>query len=468
MDEYSVQVLPSIADLPASVQPASPDYHVTAASGTHLQCYVHTPNKRAQANASTPGAAQPAATPSAFQSLPTVTPAPATASAAEWRIPAGVSGQPGSQAEAVEQAVRAAIGRQCLYEHVGYWTYELCPFDRVRQMHFDQAASHASQPAALPENHPAPAFEQKLPSAVQVLGVWAPAASTLQAASPNTRALHQSYLQGDANRNVQVRYVCGGDPSLPPQARQSDVAGVTRIVSISEHPTLHYTVIVSVADSTVCELLGAHVPAVHQLNGTCMHRQDGWWTYTLCIGRHLKQYHDEDGTRVADHLLGVYDWQYGEVLDVPEHGSIVSATLDPLLPSDLHVSTSPITAGEAAKPALVQMYTQGSSCDMTGEARQAEVRLTCNKQAHAQLQSVREVRTCQYEAVVASWLACKQPALAALQPDMAKESHQVLCVPVPISADATLAAEATPSPSPSSSPDAGTAEVEAHGTLSST
>ena len=45
------------------------------------------------------------------------------------------------------------------------------------------------------------------------------------------------------------------------------------------------------------------------LSGKCLYRIEGWWTYEVCFGSHVRQYHEEadKSPPKMDYYLGKFD-----------------------------------------------------------------------------------------------------------------------------------------------------------------
>lgn len=86
-----------------------------------------------------------------------------------------------------------------------------------------------------------------------------------------------------------------------------------------------------------------------RLQGTCLYRMDGWWTYEFCYKRHVRQYHRDPhtGQDTVSFMLGTW------------------------------VEGGATRAGPSNNPALglslEQAYEGGTVCDLTGQERVTKV-----------------------------------------------------------------------------------------------
>lgn len=369
-------------------------------------------------------------------------------------LPAEPSGPADEKAASTLQRVADLIASwqpPCVLKRVDYWTYEVCGGREVRQFHEVTQAQALPQPTsasggtaggtagsadgstagaggdsgAVPPAQAAAraaaaattggsvqstqaAVESQSQSqesqeqvSVKSLGTYVPDSGTL-GSSAATGAVTYSvrYEGGEGGRSTTVVYSC------EPAGMSS---GVQReLVRVAEEPQLHYTIHIGSRDAALCELLVSPSRLLSGLNQSCIEHVDGWWTYELCLGIRLRQYHNDAGKAVQDSIIGVYDWRAGESVDTGKIG---------------------------APPALVQKYSGGSPCDVrSGLPRQASVRFECVAPEAAEgggsgssgstasarysgshtlsLLSIKENPTCEYTISFGTALACQHPAVS--------------------------------------------------------
>jgi hypothetical protein len=94
-----------------------------------------------------------------------------------------------------------------------------------------------------------------------------------------------------------------------------------------------------------------------ELEGKCIIANAGWWSYEVCYGKEVRQYHEEqDGTRPSDWSMGVF---------VPD---------DKKKADEIEVVSADTGAHEIA-----QHFAGGQHCDENGELRSTRVVYTCCK-----------------------------------------------------------------------------------------
>ena len=243
--------------------------------------------------------------------------------------------------------------------------------------------------------------------------------SSLGASATGALALRQLLRGGTDGRATLVQWLCD-PPGMEPGA-------LVDIVSVTEQPPLNYSIVVGTREPAVCELLPSPQWLVAALNQTCFEHVEGWWTYEVCFGLHLRQFHAEQGSGkpVQESLIGAYDWARGEQL---------------------------APAGVGTAPAVVQHYEKGTACDIrNAEPREAFVRFECapsvptgtgdaasaSTQGRAapvafvtvgpnqlSLLSIREAPSCVYTITIGSALVCDHPDVS--------QSMPVVALPPPV------------------------------------
>ena len=143
----------------------------------------------------------------------------------------------------------------------------------------------------------------------------------------------------------------------------------------------------------------------------CFSLEDGWWTYQLCVGHYLRQYHAEGNPpRVVDeYKLGHYEPPTAVI------GRLLMTSNEP-----------GVSKHEGA---LIANYSGGTKCDLTGRPRRTRVLFKCGSELEergAVLESVRETSSCEYDAVLRTPLICKH---ATFRPKGTQEVRYIDCFP---------------------------------------
>ncbi|KAL1194866.1 OS-9-like protein [Cardamine amara subsp. amara] len=151
------------------------------------------------------------------------------------------------------------------------------------------------------------------------------------------------------------------------------------------------------------------------LSENCLLRQESWWSYEFCHQKSVRQLHVEDDKIVQEFFLGTYD-------------SEATATFNQ------NVSDSSST--DASQRYHSHVYTNGTSCDLTGSPREVEVRFVC-AETRAMVTSITELSTCKYALTVQCPTLCKHPLFQLEKP----VSHTIHCNPIQVEEDMTRTEE---------------------------
>uniref|UniRef100_G3NQ78 Endoplasmic reticulum lectin n=1 Tax=Gasterosteus aculeatus aculeatus TaxID=481459 RepID=G3NQ78_GASAC len=114
---------------------------------------------------------------------------------------------------------------------------------------------------------------------------------------------------------------------------------------------------------------------------SCSYRIESYWTYEVCHGKHIRQYHEEKET--------------GQKISVQEYflGNVPTKNIEGQL--------TPFFALEMGN---------GTPCVLKqNEARSTSVLYVCHPEAKHEILSIAEVTTCEYEVVVLTPLLCAHP-----------------------------------------------------------
>ena len=152
---------------------------------------------------------------------------------------------------------------------------------------------------------------------------------------------------------------------------------------------------------------------------SCAYRLEHYWTYELCHGRFLRQYHEErEGKTVKldEYYLGKYD----------------KDTYN----ADIEAIKDQVRLGKNKKPQKKRVETMnmpyleltmkdGTICDLNGLPRMARVQYVCYPSGKHEMYSFKETTTCEYEVMVLSPLLCSHPDY---RPESSNEQH-INCKP---------------------------------------
>jgi len=137
--------------------------------------------------------------------------------------------------------------------------------------------------------------------------------------------------------------------------------------------------------------------------GACSYRLESYWTYEVCHGEYVRQYHDaKEGkeTKTLEFFLGRYSQETFMAQIAQSSAAAGEATA--AKPKTLRLE-------EVDLPYLEVVYADGTVCDLTGQPRQTQVRYVCHASGRHELVSFQETSSCQYVIVVLSPLLCSHP-----------------------------------------------------------
>lgn len=137
----------------------------------------------------------------------------------------------------------------------------------------------------------------------------------------------------------------------------------------------------------------------------CLTKTRNWWTYEICYGKSIKQFHVENGhPEGAIIFLGLYesDFDWNNETNLEQFNK----------------------TGQQKYHS--QIYSHGSKCDITGVPRRAEVRYFCDEDSTDYVESVEEPETCSYVFTVHTSRVCAFPPLKRISPT---KPYTISCSP---------------------------------------
>lgn len=159
-----------------------------------------------------------------------------------------------------------------------------------------------------------------------------------------------------------------------------------------------------------------------RLDKGCLYYIESYWTYAVCYGEDVKQFHDATQIRLE-----------GRHTPKPEKGTPVYI----LGRFDSDTNTS-IGHSESAHY-VSQKLRHGSQCDLTKMDRTVEIQYVCSrKDDHEVIASVKEIRTCAYQVTIHSPHLCEDPVF---MPSNEPEMNKIMCKRILSDEDAEKRAE---------------------------
>ncbi|XP_031552840.1 endoplasmic reticulum lectin 1-like isoform X2 [Actinia tenebrosa] len=143
----------------------------------------------------------------------------------------------------------------------------------------------------------------------------------------------------------------------------------------------------------------------------CSYRLEAYWTYELCHGKHVRQFHDErtqKGVKLQEYFLGkAYvpdkkDRKVSEPKPIPEPP--ITNHKD-----GKNIARKPLTRKLEGRdmPYFEVVMGNGTTCDLlSGKPREIHVLYFCHPQGNNEILSVKEMSTCVYEMEVITPSLC--------------------------------------------------------------
>ncbi|XP_012060048.1 PREDICTED: endoplasmic reticulum lectin 1 [Atta cephalotes] len=154
---------------------------------------------------------------------------------------------------------------------------------------------------------------------------------------------------------------------------------------------------------------------------SCSYRLESYWTYELCHGRYVRQYHeDREGKKIKmqEYYLGT--------LDKAQRAKL-SAYYDEQAKNPNRKLYIPIKKIDGINMPYVEIeMTDGTMCDLNNKPRTVKVLYVCYKHGKHDVYSLKETMSCEYEAIVLSPVLCNHPDY---KPQDTGE-NQITCQPV--------------------------------------
>ncbi|CAJ1067458.1 endoplasmic reticulum lectin 1 isoform X2 [Xyrichtys novacula] len=133
---------------------------------------------------------------------------------------------------------------------------------------------------------------------------------------------------------------------------------------------------------------------------SCSYRIESYWTYEVCHGKHIRQYHEEKETG-QEYFLGNAAQKSSSTEAAEETAKVKSEDPTEVPTKNIEGQLTPYFSLEMGN---------GTPCVLKQNmARSTSVLYVCHPEAKHEILSVAEVTTCEYEVVVLTPLLCAHP-----------------------------------------------------------
>ncbi|KAB8263405.1 glucosidase II beta subunit-like protein-domain-containing protein [Aspergillus pseudonomiae] len=167
-----------------------------------------------------------------------------------------------------------------------------------------------------------------------------------------------------------------------------------------------------------------------EMEGKCMYYVSGWWSYSFCYKKQIKQFHAlPSGSGIPNYppmedpathsfILGRFSRANEEEDGEAERKRTAEATTTATTTDVAELQTN------GGSRYLVQRLEGGTKCDLTGKNRKIEVQFHCHPQSTDRIGWIKELTTCSYLMVIYTPRLCNDVAFL---PPQQEELHSIEC-----------------------------------------
>ncbi|XP_060553058.1 endoplasmic reticulum lectin 1-like isoform X1 [Ruditapes philippinarum] len=191
------------------------------------------------------------------------------------------------------------------------------------------------------------------------------------------------------------------------------------------------------------------------LQSSCSYRIESYWTYELCHGKHIKQYHDnkelglqkpklqeyylgqisktvtEDNKKTGVDKSGTVNKGDGSPrmgMEKDEVGGETGKGTEEVAGKDDNTRTTEKKQQEIRSvkidgldlPFFSVNMTDGTVCDLTGKPRQSHIKYICQPNGRGEIYQLKETSSCEYDIIVLTAVLCQHPAFKPKDPPVSK------------------------------------------------
>lgn len=136
----------------------------------------------------------------------------------------------------------------------------------------------------------------------------------------------------------------------------------------------------------------------------CSYKFEVFWIYELCHGKYLRQYHEENAKYKAK-ITQEYYLGKMEPEQIKAHDEEYNRKLEER--ANIGEPRPTILVNGHHKPFVMFNMTSGTKCDLTKKSRVSRIIYVCNEEPNLELYSIKEISTCEYEAIVLAPMLCQ-------------------------------------------------------------
>ncbi|XP_023175325.1 endoplasmic reticulum lectin 1 [Drosophila hydei] len=140
---------------------------------------------------------------------------------------------------------------------------------------------------------------------------------------------------------------------------------------------------------------------------TCSFRIEAYWSYEICHGHHVRQYHEErEGKNVKFQEYYLGKWS-------EEKTELAKKTWELERKADGKPKYKTLKIDNTRYPYFEMEFTDGTMCDIIDAPRTTMVRYVCYPHGKDDIYSFKETSSCNYEAIILTSSLCAIPAFHA-------------------------------------------------------
>ncbi|CAH0714622.1 unnamed protein product, partial [Brenthis ino] len=133
----------------------------------------------------------------------------------------------------------------------------------------------------------------------------------------------------------------------------------------------------------------------------CSYRLESYWSYEVCHGRYIRQYHEEreaKQVKTQEFFLGHWNAQKQMKLEA-----------DLKLAAESKAKPKTTKVEGLTLPYVEMAMDDGTLCDLNGKSRLTRILYVCYSHGKHEVYSFKETSTCEYEIIILSPLLCEHP-----------------------------------------------------------
>ncbi|KAM7540317.1 hypothetical protein Aperf_G00000035955 [Anoplocephala perfoliata] len=148
----------------------------------------------------------------------------------------------------------------------------------------------------------------------------------------------------------------------------------------------------------------------------CIFKVEGYWTYELCHGKHIRQFRAEGAGPKLTHIVKEFYIGRASESSAPIESKQKEAQVSE--PKSIHINGRDFVYYSVE-------YDNGTKCDLTGVPRRASVVYVCLEESEGELFQISEQETCVYQLIVFTRHLCSSPRYNSHK----VYSNPITCVP---------------------------------------